>query len=174
MPAAQCDQGGGIFGSATLYRVESRDRAPAPERLAPGVARAHLLLLEQLLDERRQHVEHAARLRKLALLPRVPPVPLGAPARLPLLLEIDDGHRSALPTPGPVQFPDYNQGLTFRRPASLPRAIRRPQSRSVHFRAALTPGPRIGWRRRRVRWAFRAPSVRRSRAGRCTCTCRYT
>src|SRR6266850_256218 len=114
MPVAQCDQGRGIVGSATLNRVESRDRAPAPGRLAPGMARAHLLLLEQLFDERRQHVEHAARLRQFALLPRIPPVPLGAPACLPLLLEIDDGHRSALPTPIPVQFPDYNQGLTFR------------------------------------------------------------
>src|SRR5882724_777032 len=114
MPVAQCDQSRAIVGSATLYRAESGDRVPAPGRLAARTAHAHFLLLEQLIDERRQLVEYAARLRQFALLPRFPPLTLGAPARLPLLLEIDDGHRSALPTPTTVQFPDYNQGLTFR------------------------------------------------------------
>jgi len=120
MPGAQCDESRGIVGRATLDRLESRDRVPAPGRLAPRVAHAHLLLRKQSIDDRRQLVEYAVDLRQFALLPRIPPVPLGASARFPLLLEIEDGHRRALPTPDPVRFSDYHQALTSGGPALHP------------------------------------------------------
>ena len=86
MSSAQCDQSRAIVGGATLHRMESRHRAPAPGRLAARAAHAHLLLRKQLFEERRHVVDDAANLRQLAVLRRKPLVPLGASAQFPLFL----------------------------------------------------------------------------------------
>jgi hypothetical protein len=100
---AQCDESRGVVGSATLHRFESRERVPAPGRLAPRAPRAQLLLRKELFDERRQRVGHALQLGQSAVHRCEPSVPLGLSAQFPLLFEIEDGHRSALPTPRPVR-----------------------------------------------------------------------
>src|SRR3954469_5906578 len=96
MVVTHCDESLRIAGGGTWNRVEGRDGVAAARRLAHGAARTPrallLLVFEPLLDERHQLVDHALRLGEGPLLRGPEFLKPGAPARLRLLLKVDDGH----------------------------------------------------------------------------------
>ena len=96
MAVTYCDESLRIAGSGARNCVESGDGVAAAGRLADGTAptvRAlFLLVFEPLLDQRRQLVDDASGLGERPLLRGAKFFKPGAPARLTLVLKVDDGH----------------------------------------------------------------------------------
>src|SRR5947207_4529254 len=79
-------------------RPETSSPSPARGRLTPRQAAASLGVRDQEIEERRHLLHEALDLLQPPVHVRLPLLPLGAPARVALLREVEDGHAIWLPS----------------------------------------------------------------------------